>query len=339
MTRRQPKMRGLTATLLELTLTLAVTLGLVLASAARPAAAAPAASGADAVALKPETERAWRAYVAATEARIARELSAPASSPFLVLDHAREAADARAERARILAGDVPLGEMTTRDQAGGEIETPDALISHWRGSILLPGVTLADLWTRLQHPNERGPFPPDVLALRVLARQPDALTLFIKMTRQKVVTVTYNTEHQVTFRRDRAAATRGSSRSVATRIAEVEQTPSGERELAADEEHGFLWRLHAYWRYEQVEAGVIVELESLTLSRDIPLGLGLIVRPLVDRVARESMTRTLTGIRREYAPAAPAAPASPAPPAATRRSGTDTAASGLRPPDRARGGR
>lgn len=263
------------------------------------ACAAPGtAAQAHAQALKPDTDRAWRTYVAATEARIAKELATPPAAGFLVQDFAR---DGRGERARTLAGEVPLAEMATRDVAGRAIDTPDALISHWRGSILLPGVTLARLWPRLRQPNERGPFQPDVLALRVLARQPDSLTLFIKMTRQKVVTVTYNTEHQVTFRRDSAHPTRASSRSVSTRIAEVEQTASGERELAADEEHGFLWKLNAYWRYEQVESGVIVELESLTLSRDIPLGLGMLVRPMVDRVARESMTRTLVALRREYA--------------------------------------
>jgi hypothetical protein len=58
--------------------------------------------------------------------------------------------------------------------------------------------------------------------------------------------------------------------------------------------------MHAYWRYEQVRGGVIVDLESLTLSRGIPLGLGPLVRPLIDRVARESMARTLDNIRRTY---------------------------------------
>jgi hypothetical protein len=38
----------------------------------------------------------------------------------------------------------------------------------------------------------------------------------------------------------------------------------------------------------------------MTLSRGIPLGLGTIVRPLVNRVARESMSRTLDNIRRTY---------------------------------------
>lgn len=293
-------------------------------AAARPSTRRQAGDAQARMTLSPETERGWRAYVAATEQRIAAELAA-VNRGFFAHDFARAAQTAqagdgqhrdgqgaRSERTRALAGDVPLAEMRSFDAAGRPLEVPDALVSHWRGTILLPGVTLDQLWTRLRHPNERGPFQPDVLALRVLAREPDALTLFIKMTRTKLVTVTYDTEHRVTFHRDRARPTRAWSRSEATRIAEVTRTESGgQRELSADEEHGFLWRLHAYWRYEQVPGGVLVELESLTLSRDIPFGFGAIVGPIVDRIARESMTRTLVGIRTEYAGTRPASTGAP----------------------------
>ena len=46
---------------------------------------------------------------------------------------------------------------------------------------------------------------------------------------------------------------------------------------------------------------MLVELESITLSRSIPLGLGRIVEPLIDRIARESIERTLENLRRKYA--------------------------------------
>jgi hypothetical protein len=36
------------------------------------------------------------------------------------------------------------------------------------------------------------------------------------------------------------------------------------------------------------------------MSRDIPLGLGVIVRPLIDRVARESVSRTLGSMRDRF---------------------------------------
>ena len=254
-------------------------------------------NGAAAATLQPHTVTVWNAYVATTEARIARELTAPRG--FLVSDFAPEATSVRA---RLLRGDDVIAKMNTTGSTGAAIDVPDGLVSHWRGSAFLPGVTLDALIQRLQHPNERGPHQQDVLALRVLARQPDHLTLFIRMTRSKVVTVTYDTEHTVDYQR--YGSTRASSRSVATKIVEIDDPgTSAERATSQGEDRGFMWRLNSYWRYEQVAGGVIVELESLTLSRSIPLGLGAIVQPIVDRIARESVGRTLANIRRTYAPA------------------------------------
>jgi len=250
--------------------------------------------GASAATLQPHTVKAWDVYVAATEARIAAEVAS--ARGFLVSDFSAEAAEVRG---RVLRGETVVSEMRPATRGGAELSVPDGIVSHWRGGIFLPGVTLATLLDRLQHPPERGPFPPDVLALRVLQRRPDALTLFIRMTQSRVLTVTYDTEHEVSYRH--YGARRVSSRSVATKIAEVDGagTPQ-EREKAPGDDRGFLWRLNSYWRYEEVDGGVIVELESLTLSRSIPFGLSAVVRPVIDRIARESIVRTLVGIRDTY---------------------------------------
>jgi hypothetical protein len=240
--------------------------------------------------LQPQTAQAWDAYIAATEQRIERELGS--SRSFLVSDFAKEGASIRDALAN---GAIAVDPMPAARVSSKEIETPSGLLSHWRGSVFLPGLSLDALLHRLQHPREQGPHQEDVLALRVLDRAPDRLSLFIRMTRTKIVTVTYDTEHQVTYRRH--GPRRASSRSVATRIAELDgdghAKPGGH-------DRGFLWRMNSYWRYEQVPGGVIVELESLTLSRDIPLGLGHVVRPLVNRIARESMSRTLDNLRRSH---------------------------------------
>jgi archaetidylinositol phosphate synthase len=263
-------------------------LGVVLVSALMLPANVSAAT------LQPETAEAWNAYVAATQARIDRELTSPRG--FLVSDFSPEGNDVRA---RVRRGEVVIAEMRTITSGGKTIAVPDGLISHWRGSVFLPGVSLAILLQRLQHPSERGPHQQDVLALRVLARTPDELKLAIRMTRTKVVTVTYDTEHVIGYRSHGAA--RASSRSVATKIAELDGAGTAEeREKQPGEDRGFMWRLNSYWRYEQVDGGVIVELESLTLSRTVPLGLTPVVQPIINRIARESIGRTLENIRHTY---------------------------------------
>ena len=106
----------------------------------------------------------------------------------------------------------------------------------------------------------------------------------------------YNTEHLVQYKWD--GTDRASSRSIASKIAEIERL-AGNREKEKPEGHdrGFLWKMNSYWRYQQVEGGVIVELESMTLSRSIPSLLQAIARPIINSIARESMERTLQSMR------------------------------------------
>src|SRR5688500_12383089 len=165
--------------------------------------------------LTSETLAAWRAHVQATEARITRELRSPKG--FLVQDFVPSA---RRLREQVLAGGVVISEMDTLDANGREIPVSGGMIQHWRGSIFLPRVTRDALLARLENPMERGPHQEDVLALRILNRRLDGLQLFIRMTRRKIVTVTYDTEHQVTFRRH--GPLRASSTSISTKIVEVD---------------------------------------------------------------------------------------------------------------------
>lgn len=196
---------------------------------------------------------AWDRYVAAVEARIAAAPPAPATP-------------------------VP-------DGIANDVES--ATISDWRGSVFIPRVTLDAVLQRLQYP---GTPPPqeDVAYSRVLARGPDRLRVYIRLVRRAIVTVTYDTEHEMTFRR--ISATSAAARSVATRIEE-----------AGGGDHGFLWRLNSYWRYQQTDNGVAVSLQSLTLSRDVPMLLKPLAGGIIPRIARESMSRTLEALRAYFA--------------------------------------
>jgi len=76
------------------------------------------------------------------------------------------------------------------------------------------------------------------------------------------------------------------SRSISTKVAE-----------ASGADRGFLWRLNSYWRYTQVGTDVRIDLESISLSRDVPWFVRSMAEPLINRIARESVTRTLSSVR------------------------------------------
>jgi hypothetical protein len=135
-----------------------------------------------------------------------------------------------------------------------------------------------------------------VLRAEVIERTPTGLRLFLRVKREKYMTVVYDTEHRVTFTRHGAG--RVSTSSMATRIVEIASagTPQ-ERALGPDEDHGFLWRWNAYWRYEQVDGGVIAECESVSLSRSVPAVVRFLAGRLIRNTARESMDQTLRTFR------------------------------------------
>jgi hypothetical protein len=172
------------------------------------------------------------------------------------------------------------------------VDVPSALVHHWRGAVLVRGVTVDSLLKRLQ---AGPPAQRDVLKAAVLSRGPASMKVYLRLQRTRIVTVVYDTEHDVAFSRlDAAHAT---SASVATEIRQVENAgQAGERPLAAGADDGYLWRLNSYWRYEQVPAGVIAECESLTLSRNVPFGLRTIAGPIISSTARESMDAALAAV-------------------------------------------
>lgn len=238
------------------------------------------------------TLRAWGLYVKATEARIAGELGDSARP--LVIDRQPEGVRGR-ERAAVLAGTIPVAEMPAALADGKPIDIPDGRIHHWRGAVFIPRLTVSRLLDIVQgDPGEHK--QPDVTRARMIARDGDHLRLFLQIQRTQIITVTYNTEHDLHYVRLREGF--ATSRAEATRIVEVADpgTPR-EREKPDGDDHGFLWGLNAYWRYLQVGDGVIVECESVSLSRGIPLLARPVVSPIVDHIAAESMRRTLDALR------------------------------------------
>ena len=242
--------------------------------------------------LRPPTATGWEAYIVATEARVSRERG-----------------EAIPPRPGVERGEVFIEQLKTSGPSG-ELEVPDAAVHHWRGTVLVPGARLEDVVSRLERepPDTR---QEDVLSSSVLALRPGWMKVAVRVHRKLILSAVFDTEHEVTF--ERHGPSRASSCSRAAKIVEIADagTPR-ERPKGEKEDRDLLWKWHAYWRYEQVERGVLVECESITLSRPVPMLLKPIAWPMVKKVARESLDRTLVRFRERFG-----APAMPLPPKAT----------------------
>ena len=173
---------------------------------------------------------------------------------------------------------------------------PGALLHHWRGSAFVPGARAQD-FERLMRDFNAYPehFSPQVLRARVLAQQGDHLQAEMRVRQRHAITVVMDTAYDIAF--VRLDAEHGYSISRSTRISEIDRPgTSDERALGPGEGHGFLWRLNTYWSYEERDGGLAMEIESVSLTRAIPTGLGWAVGPFVESVPRESLEFTLRSV-------------------------------------------
>lgn len=248
--------------------------------------------------LTKDAETVWGHYLLRTQERIERELSAPTG--FLALDFTPTR---DADRQAVLAGEMPVTELTTLYPNNTKINVPGNWVHHWRGVVLIPGAKLNQVFTRLQEAVP-GTGQGDVVKSMILGRDKDGSHIRTYMQVQRSGSVmlvgyhlVYNTEHEVTF--TRRTPTRGTSTTVATKIAELYHPGSPEEhEFAAGKDNGFLRRWNSYWRYEEIGAGVIAECETVTLSRDAPSFASLLgARGIAETAARESLARALVNLR------------------------------------------
>ena len=230
--------------------------------------------------LPTPVESAWRVYLAAVEDRLVRERSRPIP-----------------RREGVERGEIVI-EQVGRPGPGGMLIVPGAAVHHWRGTVLVPGAQLADLMNRLERepPDTR---QEDVVSSSILEARPGWIRVAIRVRRSLIMSAVFDTEHEVHFARVDAA--HAASWSAATKIVEIADAgTTNERPKPEDQDRDLLWRWNAYWRYEQVPQGVLVECESITLSRTVPLLLKPVAGPLVNHVARESMDRTLVVFRERF---------------------------------------
>jgi putative flippase GtrA len=229
-----------------------------------------------------ETLKGWDTYIRTVDAR-----HADTSSSFFALDVRQ--IDGWRERAK--RGEIPMTEIEAP-------EVPDGKMHHWAGAVFVPNTTVDAVIRRMQaHAGRESEFYEEVKASKLLDRNGDRVRVFMRIERDAgIITATYNTEHAVEYRR--IDTNRAASRSVSTKIAEIADagTPQ-EREKPPGEDHGFLWRLNAYWRFEQSGNGVLIECESVSLSRSVPFIVRPVVGPIANRIARESLERTLRSLR------------------------------------------
>jgi hypothetical protein len=259
-----------------------------------PALPATAIPGPQPPQLQPATTNAFNRYVRLTEARNNAELKR--GTGLLWIDVLPETERKRAYE-ELRQGAIQMRKLETLDN-GAAIDCPGGMMHHWVGLAFIPGATLRDVLDVLEDYNHHAIYyAPDVERSKLESRDGDRFRVFLRFRRHKVVTVVLNTEHDVQYFRD--SETRAHSRSSAIRIAQVENAgKSDERERPPGDDDGYLWRMETWWRMVESGGGVYVQSEVVSLTRNIPAGLGWLIGPFVTSIPKESLTFTLEATRK-----------------------------------------
>ncbi len=254
--------------------------------------------------LEQATAAAFQHYVEVAEQQM--QTSLQPDGPFLWIDFRPESIRKRFYQ-QLREGQFVIRRLDTYDD-GKEIDIPDGMVHHWIGLAFISGASLKSAEAVLEDYQDYATiYAPQVRRSRVQALDGDSLKLFLQLYKDSPRRVAYNAEFRV--QRMRLSRNRIASSSTSTRIAQLRDPsqPNGP-EYPVGNDSGYLWRMNNYWRYEQKDGGVYMQVEAISLSRDVPPILGWFVRPIIRRVARETIAGLLEANRRaiqnpgQYAP-------------------------------------
>jgi hypothetical protein len=236
--------------------------------------------------LRPQTLAAWNAHVAAANARL--QYDAQQKNSFLLIDHDPGL------RARLRDGAI----ASTPVGSNGRTAVPHGLITDWVGDIFVPNTTVSDVVAQLNdYDRYREYFNPTVVDARLLSHAGDDYT-FSMVLRQKVLFVTPVLEGDYASQTTKVDDARWYTVSHTTRLQDVENYGGPrQRKLPPDHGHGYIWRIHNITRFEEGDGGVYIEIEAMTLSRDVPVGLHWLIEPVVRQLPRNSLEATLQQTR------------------------------------------
>lgn len=190
-------------------------------------------------------------------------------------------------------GELLIEEMTPAPEPA----FAGAMLHHWRGTAFVPGVGAAD-FDRILEDFAAYPqiFAPQILRASARTFQGEPIELTLRVRQKHVITVVMDTVYDVSFGQLDPQHRFSTSRS--TSLTEIGAPGTAEEHrLSAGEEHGFLWRMNTYWTYSERDGGLYLQVESVSLSRAVPTGLGWALRPYVESVPREAIEFTLRAAR------------------------------------------
>ena len=216
--------------------------------------------------LKPETVHGFDCYVQSAEGRM------EARKQFLL-------ADSDAALNKQLLQDRKV--QTVLANGPNPHKVPGGQLYDWIGSVFIPGTNLDRVVRMLQDYDHRAQYFSEILSSsKLLCRAGENRFGFTMQLKEPAV---IETQNDVVW--ERVDAKRWRCRSYSTGVKEIGKN------------HGYLQRLYSYWRFAEVDSGVYVEAQTLTLSGEFSAMARALGSALMGINPEKSLKRTLESMR------------------------------------------
>lgn len=233
-----------------------------------------------------ETLAAWNGYVQRSQAYVAQQSSD--ADHFLWIERRQQSL----ESVQLRNG---LSIYSPRD---GGIPVPSGLVHYWIGTVFIPNAHVAELVNVLQDYGAYAAiYNPGVIQSKLLSHDRNDFTYRLEFA-QKGFGIKAGLLGDFKSTYYRLTPEVGYSITQATALTEVANVGAPrEHPLTFEDSHGYVEKVFTIVRYRQVDGGIYVEVETLTLSRDIPAPIRWAVAPLIRRFSRQTMADTLERLR------------------------------------------
>jgi hypothetical protein len=242
--------------------------------------------GVDAVAadLKQQTTEAYERYLQeATEDFLARIRGGEPTTGIRI-------PPARASSLR--DGEV----LVSPGRQDGIVGVPGGLVHHWIGVTFIGDITVEDALRISCAYDDYHAFYKSVIGSRLLGRDGDTYRIALRIREGAAgITAVLDVNARVQYYPDGSGVYSVSS---SEEIREVKNAGSpNERLLPAGQDSGYLWRAATFNRLVKQGNGVLVEMETLGLSRSFPSMLGWFIEPIARRLGHKSIELSLQEFR------------------------------------------
>lgn len=237
--------------------------------------------------LKPETLAAWNQYL--TKESIEVKKRASNSQPFLWVDSNPD------RLTKVRSGSVVVEPMAVQPaEENSPLRITGGLIHHWIGAAFIPNASVEDvLAVTRDYARYKDYYKPAVEDAKSIHCGDEKDEFTIVFANNSILSRT-SLEGDYTSDFARVTNKRWYSVSVTKQMEEIKNLGrAGEKRLPPNQGSGYIWRLYSTVRLEERDGGVIVELEAIALSRDIPGSLHWLVDPIVRRISRDSLEKSL----------------------------------------------